>query len=308
MKKRSGGNSPGRGAVLFVIPALAIYTLFLVYPIVSALAYSLFQWNGFLRQSFSGFANFRRLLLVEPFSSYFINALKHNGLYFLLSLVAQNGLGLALALMINTRLKGAGFFKTALFLPRLLSVVVVGFLWSLLLNPSFGVVNQILRAIGLEALARPWLGDTQTALVMIILVNAWFAVGFAMLVYLAGLQSIPDEYLEAARLDGANSLQLFWRVILPLLRPSLTIMLVLTFIHSFEAFDLVFAMEGSAGGPYYSTDTLATFFYRLAFGGASGTELTDIGLGSALATVMFLIIFGVSSLSVSFLRRREVQF
>lgn len=192
-------------------------------------------------------------------------------------------------------------------MPRLLSVIVVGFLWKLILNPNYGALNTFLAKLGLEEWAKPWLGDPDTALLAIILVNCWFGIGFAVLIFLAGLQSIPEELIEAARLDGAKGITMLGRIILPLMMPSITIMTIFTFIQAFEAFELVYAMQGSMGEPFHSTDTLAVYFYRLAFSGSGGAGDVSIGLGSALAVVLFFIVASVSAFSLRVMRKREIQ-
>lgn len=292
---------------LFPLPALIVYLLFVLYPLFSAFTYSLYDWKGIARDSFVGLKNFVTLFTVEPFHEMFWRALGHNAIYFVVEMIVQNGIGFLLAYILYRKIRGAALLKAAYFLPRLLSVIIIGFLWKLILNPNFGALNTLLAKLGLEEWAKPWLGDPETALYAIILVNCWFGIGFAVLIFLAGLQSIPEELIEAARLDGASGWRLMIRIILPMCMPSITIMTVFTFIQAFEAFELVYAMQGSMGEPYYSTDTLAVFFYRLAFGGSSGSDTGAIGLGSALAVVLFVIVASVSAISLYLLRKREVQ-
>lgn len=291
---------------LFPIPALIIYGLFIVYPLLAALAYSLFDWNGIVRGAFVGLNNFKKLFTMEPFRGMFWNAFQHNVFYFILQMIVQNGIAFLLAFIIYKKIRGAEFFKIAFFLPRLLSVIIVGFLWKLILNPNYGALNVLLGHFGLESLQKAWLGDPKTALLAIILVNCWFGLGFGVLIFLAGLQSIPTELTEAATLDGAKGWTMIRKIILPLMLPSMIIMTVLTFIQSFEAFELVYAMQGSMGEPYFSTDTLAVYFYRLAFGGSSG-ESSAIGLGSALAVVLFLFISFFTVVFLKLMQKKEVD-
>ncbi|WLD95463.1 carbohydrate ABC transporter permease [Alkalihalobacillus sp. AL-G] len=292
---------------LFPIPALAIYVLFIIYPLFAAFTYSLFDWQGIKRGAFIGVENFIALFTKQPFNDMFWNAFENNILYFVLEMIVQNGIAFILAYIIYKKVRGAEFFKIAYFIPRLLSVIIVGFLWKLILNPNFGALNVLLHKIGLESWAKPWLGHPDTALIAIILVNSWFGLGFAVLIFLAGLQAIPTDLIEAARLDGAKGLTLIRKIIFPLMVPAFTIITVLTFIHAFEAFELIYAMEGSMGEPYYSTDTLAVFFYRLAFGGSGGAGSVAIGLGSALAVVLFTFIATISAFFLYVLRKREVE-
>ncbi|MCS7463736.1 sugar ABC transporter permease [Paenibacillus doosanensis] len=291
---------------LFPIPALAVYTLFIVYPIVAAFSYSLFEWQGLKKGAFIGIGNFVTLFTKEPFNTRFWDALGHNAYYFILEMVVQNGIAFALAYIIFSRIKGAELFKMAYFLPRLLSVIVVGFLWKLLLNPNFGAVNVVLKQIGLESWARPWLGEPATALTAIILANCWFGIGFAVLIFLAGLQSISQEVLEAARLDGVRGLRMIRTIVMPMMMQSIVIITVFTFVHAFEAFELIYAMQGSQGEPYHSTDTLAVFFYRTAFGGSSGDGVA-IGLGSSLAVTLFFIIAVLSAAFMAVMKQRDME-
>jgi len=292
---------------LFPLPALAVYTLFIVYPIITAFTYSFYDWTGFKRGSWVGLKNFADLFTREPFNRLFWNALGNNVYYFILEMIVQNGIAFVLAYIVYTNIKGAGFLKAAYFLPRLLSVIVVGFLFKLILNPNNGALNTLLKKIGLDSWTRPWLGDPDTALTAIILVNCWFGMGFALLIFLAGLQSISREVIEAAKLDGAVGFRLIRSIIIPMIMQSIIIVTVYTFIHAFEAFELVYAMEGSQGEPVNSTDTLAIYFYRVAFGGTGGADSTAVGLGSALAIVMFMIIAAVSAVFLYLTRGKELQ-
>ncbi|WP_239551525.1 carbohydrate ABC transporter permease [Paenibacillus elgii] len=306
--KRQPGLNWKRGIIhLFPVPALAVYALFVVYPIVAAFSYSLFDWKGLQKGAFVGIDNFVKLFTTEPFNGLFWNAFGHNVYYFILEMIVQNGIAFVLAYIIYTKVKGAELFKMAYFVPRLLSVIVVGFLWKLMLNPNSGVVNFALKNSGLAEWARPWLGEPGTALTAIILANSWFGVGFAVLILLAGLQSISQEVIEASRLDGVQGFRLIRSIILPMMTQSIVILTVFTFIHAFEAFELVYAMQGSQGEPYHSTDTLAVFFYRTAFGGSSGDGVA-VGLGSALAVVLFLIIATLSALFMAYVRKRDMEY
>ncbi|HKV43804.1 MAG TPA: sugar ABC transporter permease [bacterium] len=291
---------------VFLAPAVLLFSVIVAYPILSALAYSLFQWDGIVRGGFVGLANFRRLLTQYPYSVRMLTALWHNVWTFVLTMGVQNGLGLAFAVLLAGRTWGARVYRAIFFMPVTLSLVIVGFLWQLFLNPVWGVVNKGLALVGLGALARPWLGDTHTALVTIVLVNAWRWVGFPTIVFLAGIQAIPDEYLEAARLDGAGAGAIFRQIVLPLLAPQVNIIVILTFIGAFNWFELPYVMQGVTGEPNHATDVLGLLFYRSAFG-AVDTGNPDVGIGSAIAVAMFALLLVVSGLGAVYLRRREVE-
>jgi raffinose/stachyose/melibiose transport system permease protein len=292
-------------AHMFLLPALVVYVWFQVYPIFSAFLNSFFSWNGLKRGEFIGLENFVRLFTESPFHGMFVNAFWHNVIVFFGTVFAKLVVAFMLALFIHGTVRGKEFFKTVFFMPKLLSVIVVGFLFSLILNPTYGALNTFLKFIGLEELARPWLGSPDTALYAIILVNSWYGLGFAVLIFLAGLQAIPSEIYDAAKMDGAGGLTMLLRITIPMAMPAIMVMTILTFIGSFETFELIFAMQGSQGGPYYSTDVLATYFYRLAFGSVEGGE--SIGLGSALAVVLFLLISSASAVLLIFFKRKEFE-
>jgi len=290
---------------LFILPALIFYVGFLIYPILSAFLNSFYSWNGFVRGEFSGFDNFIRLFTEKPFNDFFAGAIKHNVIYFVVTVFSKLVIAFLLAMLINSKIRGKQFFKTVIFIPKLLSVVVVGYLFSLILNPTYGSLNTFLDMIGLESLARPWLGDMNLALYVVTLVGSWHGIGFAMLIFLVGLQAIPGELYEAARIDGASGIRMLFKITIPLSMPSIMIMTILTFIWSFETFDLIYAMQGSQAGPFYSTDVLVTYFYRLAFGSVEGGD--SIGLGSALAVVIFIIIAIASAIQMIFFQRKQID-
>lgn len=295
--------------VFFLLPGLLLYTVFMVYPLVSSLGYSLFHWDGLVQGSFAGLENFKTVLTRIPYKERFWGALSHNVVFFLVTLFIQSTLGLGLAVLFRKQWRGFGLFQTVYFLPYTLSMVVVGFLWLLLLNPTWGAFNQALRAVGLGDWVQPWLGQVDTALPTIILVNAWRWIGFPVLVFLAGLQGIPDELNEAAAVDGATGWQVFWHVTLPLLTPVIGMMTILTFIWDFNAFELVFVMQGSSGNPYYSTDLLGTLFYRTAFGDSTtGGEPGQIGIASAIAVLMLIIVGSISAVGIRLMQRRQVEY
>lgn len=295
--------------IIMILPALLVYTGLMVYPLFTSLLYGLYEWQGLRRGAFVGLANFRTILFERPFSLRFFHAIQHNAYFFALTFAIQTTIGLGLALLFSRGGRLMTLYRTVYFVPYTLSLVVVGFLWSLMLNPTWGVVNKALAAMGLAAWARPWLGDPQSALTAIILINAWRWIGFPVLVFLAAIQGIPGELHEAARVDGAGGWQLFRHITLPLIVPAILMLTILTFIYDFMAFELIFVMQGSGGGPAYSTDVLGTLFYRTAFGeSTAGGDIGNIGLGSAIAFLMFLIVGTVSIGAYRWMSRRETEY
>jgi raffinose/stachyose/melibiose transport system permease protein len=288
----------------FLLPALLLYTVFIIYPLLSALQYSLFSWNGLQQGGFAGVSNFVDLFTKYPLSDQLPRAILHNCVFFVGTMLIQTTAGLLFAILLHRSRRGKRFLQTAYILPHLVSPIVAGYLWSMMLNPQFGAVNAALKDIGLGALAQPWRGDPHLALPVAIVVNAWQWVGFPMLLFAAALAGIPDEYHEAARVDGASAWTSFRRITFPLLTPVLGIVTVLTFIGNFNILDLIYALQGSKGNPTFSTDVLGLLFYRTAF---DNPDPNAIGQSSALAVLMFVLIFGVSIVANRFFRRMEAR-
>ena len=276
--------------LFFITPAFLIYTIFMFAPLILSLRYSVYSWTGYGHtKTFVGFANFIRLFTESPFNERFFNALTNNVKFFVITMVIQNVLALFIALLLEKELKGSKFFRTIFFAPTTISVVIVGFLWTLMYNPMWGIINKGLSVIGLEGITRAWLGDPSTALPAIAIANAWQYIGIPMMLFIAGMQSISKDVYEASTIDGCSPWQDLYYITLPLLKPVIFIVTILTFVGNFSAFEIVYAMQGSLAGPNYATDILGTFFYRTAFGSYGGVA-PDMGLGAAIATCMFLLI------------------
>jgi len=299
-------NKRGFWIAALVVPPLAFVALFVVYPILSAFAYAFFEWRGLQRGDFAGFDNFAKVLFTEPYATWTRNAFAHNIIVFFALMVLQNGLGFILAYCLWRELPGVRIHRVAVFLPVVLSTIIVGFLWKLFLHPLFGVVNISLRGIGLGFLAQPWLGQNSTALAALILANAWHMVGFPTLVFLAGMQRIPSEMLDAVRMETQSEWVKISQIVWPLVAPSATIVFTLLFVGAFNWFELPYVMAGIDGSPFGSTDVLGLYFYRTAFGSVSSST-QDFGAGSALAVLLFLFIALVASIMTVRLRKREIE-
>ncbi len=291
--------------LLMLVPGLAMYLAFIIWPFANTIRVSFYNWSGLgPLDDFVGFGNYTHLFNRAPINRQFSNALSNTAQVFFLSTVLSTFVGLGFALILSRKIAGSRFYQALYFMPNTLSVVVVGFLWNLLLNPQFGAVNAVLRSIGLDSLARPWLGDPDFALPSIVAVSAWANMGFPVLIFLAAILGIPSDLLEAARLDGASELRVVATIVIPLLWPTLITLIVLNFIASVNTFELVFAMEGSEGGPFFATDVLGTLFYRMAFGGVGGVYAgTGLGGAAALATLMLVIVLPVSVFVIIYQRK-----
>jgi raffinose/stachyose/melibiose transport system permease protein len=300
--RKGGVRLNTKASLFFVLPAILIFAVFVLYPMVMAFSYAFFQWHGTARGGFAGFFNFFTLFTREPYRSDVPRAFMHNLLIFVVAMVAQNTLGLALAYAIHNLRRGKRLFQTLYTLPYLVSSIVIGYLWSLMLSSTFGPVNRALQVIGLSRFALPWLGNPDTAIWVLIFVVVWQWIGFPVLLYGAALGGVPADLDDAASIDGANRRQRFFSVTLPLIMPAIMTVSVLGFIGAMEAFALPYALGGSTGSPAGSTDVLSLVFYRVAF--ESG-DSNGIGISSALATLLFIFIFGVAVLATSIMRRRE---
>ncbi|MHB1102718.1 MAG: carbohydrate ABC transporter permease [Devosia sp.] len=270
---------------LFLLPAVLVYSAIMIIPLVSTLYQAFFSKNW----SFVGLDNFDTLFTDPRYAASFWNALRNNTWFFIVHMLVQNPIGILLAaLLSNPRLRLRGFYRTVFFVPTILSFVIVGFVWKLILSPTWGVTQGLLKSVGLQFLFQPWLGKEDYALTALSLISVWQFIGIPMMLIYAALLSIPDEVIEAAECDGVTGWSQFWKIQLPLVLPAIGICSILTFVGNFNAFDLVYAAQGAAAGPNFSTDLLGTLLYRTFFG--YQLQLGDRAMGSTIAAVMFLII------------------
>lgn len=278
---------------VFLAPAVLVYSAIMILPLFGTLQLSLFKEIDH-QQTFVGLDNFRTLFGDERWAASFWNALKNNTVFFIIHMLVQNPIGILLAALLSSpKLRMSAFYRTAIFIPAILSFVVVGFAWKLILSPLWGIAPDLLDAVGLKSLFQPWLGKEQYALLTLSLISVWQFVGIPMMLIYAALLSIPDEVLEAAECDGISGISQFWKIKLPLILPSIGIISILTFVGNFNAFDLIYAAQGALAGPNFSTDLLGTLLYLTFFG--FQLQLGDPNMGAAIATAMFLVILlGVS--------------
>ncbi|MHA6687346.1 carbohydrate ABC transporter permease [Mesorhizobium sp. A556] len=273
---------------VFLAPAVLIYTAIMILPLAGTLQFSLFR-NVEQSQVFVGFDNFRTLFGDPRWSTGFWNALRNNTWFFIVHMLVQNPIGVVLAaLLASPRLRFSAFYRTAIFVPTILSFVIVGFAWKLILSPLWGVAPNLLDLIGMKSLFAPWLGKEAYALTTLALISVWQFVGIPMMLIYAALLTIPEEVIEAAECDGVTGMAQFWKIKLPLILPSIGIISILTFVGNFNAFDLIYSAQGALAGPNYSTDILGTFLYRAFFG--FQLQIGDPNMGATIATMMFLII------------------
>jgi raffinose/stachyose/melibiose transport system permease protein len=280
---------------LLVGPALLIYAGFVIVPMVMAGYYSLFDWNGLgPLNKFLGLGNYVRAVGDPVFRA----AVGHNGVIVVLSIIVQLPLALALALLLHRRLRGRAVLRMVLFAPYVLSEVVTAVAWQLILAPG-GPADRLLEAVGLEGLVQLWLADRDLVLYSLFVVISWKYLGFGIILFLAGLQGVPKELLEAATVDGASAWQRTRYVVLPLLGPTVRIWIFLSVIGSLQLFDLVWIM--TRGGPSNASMTMATFLIDRGF------ERSQVGYGSAAAVLLFIISFAFALLYQRFVLRRDTE-
>ena len=278
----------------FVAPAMAILSVFVIWPIIQVFWQSA-RGTTFLPPAspYVGLGNFRSLIHDPQF---WID-LRTTIIYTVVTVPVTMALALAVALGLRHNYFMSRLLRTIYFLPALSSLAVMGLIWSFLLTPNIGVLNVWLRKLGVSA--PDWLGTTTWALPSVIAVGVWVALGYDMVIFLAGRQGIPEEYYEAARVDGATPRQQLRHVTLPLLAPTTMFVLVTSVIGAFQAFDQIYVMTN--GGPIYSTETLVTYMYRYAF------ENFELGYGCAVAVVLFTIVLGFTVMEVRMFRRMQRQ-
>ncbi|WIJ26385.1 carbohydrate ABC transporter permease [Devosia sp. RR2S18] len=266
-------------AVVLLGPALGVYAIFALYPMLDVFVLSFQRWNGLApNKEWVGLENYRHIFTSDPV---FWTAFRNTVIWTVLSVIFPPLIGLLLALGLNQQLFGRGALRAVYYLPVIIAPIAVATMWRWMYDPFFGLFNQILAGAGLQGWIQDWLGDRRIALYSMFVAHLWQSVGFSMVLFLAGLQSVDKSLVEAARIDGAKRTQVFKHVTLPALRTTLTIVLVLSIISSLKAFDIVYGMTG--GGPAQSTQMLALWAFTQAM------QIFDFGRGAAISVVLLLI-------------------
>ncbi|HWS23861.1 MAG TPA: sugar ABC transporter permease [Anaerolineales bacterium] len=271
---------------LFLLPAIAVMSIFVYLPILENFYYSLFRWSAIdPEMHFLGLGNYIRMFS----DKYIWLSLKNNMLYAIISVFFQVAVALILAYLLESKLirpAWGTFFRNALFMPAVLAVTVVGLTWYLIYRPDTGLINQFLRLINLDSLTRTWLGEADTAIYSVIAVSQWQWVGYCMVLFIVAIQGIPDELFESARMDGATVWQQFMLVAVPMVRETILVLTTITVIGAFKVFDIVYVMTG--GGPNHASDVLGNYLYRVGF------RNDEMGYSAAIATLLFVITFALT--------------
>lgn len=284
--------------VVFIAPAILIYTVFMIWPLAESLRLSFVSKNAGI-----GFQNYIDLLTNPQWSIRFWSAVRNNLIFFLIHMLVQNPIGLLLAALLSRNgLKGATTYRTLIFMPTMLSVVIIGFIWQLILSPLWGIAETFMTFLHIESLFAPWLGLEGSALITLGMISVWQFIGIPMMLFYAALIGIPFDLIEAARVDGASTWNIFWKIKFPLILPTVGIVGILTFIGNFNAFDLIYTIKGASAGPNYSTDIMGTLFYRVFYGQQLQSGNPEMG-ATVAAMMLFIILIGALLYFVGWQRR-----
>lgn len=283
----------------FLAPAGLLYAVFFLFPMAQAFYIAMFQWRGFsMDKKFVGLQNFQELLFKDPV---FWMAVKHNFMFMAAALLIIIPVALLIAVVLSRNVRGSGGYRAVFLFPNMISVVAVAVLWSFIYHPRMGLLNGFLGLIGLDQFSSTgWLGEPNHALNALIATTIWYSMGFYIVLFLAGVQSIPRSFYEAAWIDGANNWQSFRHLTVPLVWEILKMAIVYLIIHTLNIFGLVFIMTD--GGPNNHTEVMLSYLYRLAF------EESNFGYATAVGVVAFILIFMISFASIRLMRREVVEY
>ena len=282
--------------VAFIAPAFILFTLFIIVPTISSFYYSFTSWDGISPNvKFIGLANYREILTGARFR----NALANTFILTLFISIFENAIALGLAMLVDSVKWWKNLFRSAFYIPVLISGIVGGFIWKIMYNYNFGPINSMLTSMGLENFKQDWLGNPKLTLIMVGVVLVWKGAGYYMIIYLASLQSVSTDVLEAAAIDGASPWQRFRTIILPLISGAFTINFTLSLINGLKVFDQISVMTD--GGPGFTTETIVYLLYKVGF--SEGRQ----GFGTAVGVVLLFIIIILNTIQQKFLKSREVQ-
>ena len=289
----------------FIIPGFILYTLFMIVPIISAMYYSFFNWNGIGDMQFIGLENFKTLLFGQRMSRIFFNALGNNFKYLVCVMLIITPLQIFFAYVLNIKIKCYKYLQLMLFLPYVISTSIVGFFAILVFDPNIGILNTVFATLGLDKSA--WLGNPNLSFKIFVGVVIWQCIGSGMMIFYANMKEIPESLIEASVIDGAGEFRKFFSVVLPQLTSSLSTNITLSVIFALTMFDIPFMLGGPQGGVNNTIDFVNMVFYRYAFGGAYFGE-TSLGFGSSISVTMFLIIMTVSLVVTKLLKKSKFDY
>ena len=276
----------------FLVPTLLVYVVFIILPIFIAIGYSFTRYSGIGKARFIGLDNYKRLF----HDQLFWKSLQNTAIIFVLASVLLLVLSFLLALLLNNKLKFADTSKALVFSPAIIAPIIVGIIWVYILDPKIGVINNILRSIGAGSLAKQWIGGTVLSPYSMAIIYFWQQLGYLTTIFIAGLKMIPEEVLEAVKVDGANAVQRVFYVIIPMMRSSISTVIVLIITGIFKIFEIV--QQTTGGGPNHMSETLVTYSYSMTF------QSSEYGYGMSIATVTFLISLGITGIYFLFSKKR----
>jgi raffinose/stachyose/melibiose transport system permease protein len=281
--------------LLLLAPALIVYGVFALYPMLNVVVLSFMRWNGLTDDKvFVGLSNYAGIFTTDPV---FWTAFRNTAIWTVLSVIFPPLAGFALALGLNQKIPWRTPLRALFYMPVIIAPIAVATMWRWMYDPFFGLFNAILTGLGLQAIIEDWLGDSAVALYSIFIASVWQTAGFSMILFLAGLQGVSKTLVEASRIDGANPWQTFRHVTIPALQPTITIVIILSSINSLKAFDIVYGMTG--GGPAQSTQMLALWAFTQSM------QLGDFGRGSAISVVLLVITLAIVIPYLQWTLRRE---
>lgn len=284
--------SKTRYKIGFLVPTLLVYVVFIILPIFIAIGYSFTRYSGIGKARFIGLDNYKRLF----HDQLFWKSLQNTAIIFVLASVLLLVLSFLLALLLNNKLKFADTSKALVFSPAIIAPIIVGIIWVYILDPKIGVINNILRSIGAGSLAKQWIGGTVLSPYSMAIIYFWQQLGYLTTIFIAGLKMIPEEILEAVKVDGANAVQRVFYVIIPMMRSSISTVIVLIITGIFKIFEIV--QQTTGGGPNHMSETLVTYSYSMTF------QSSEYGYGMSIATVTFLISLGITGIYFLFSKER----
>lgn len=290
-------KSKGRidlGAYAFILPALIIYLSVIIVPTVYSFVLSLYKWKGVGTKTFVGLRNYITLFTKD---SIFLTALKNNIIWIILTLVFMMTIALLLAVLLNKSFKGRTFFRGMFYFPYVLSLIVVALVWNWIYNPTTGFINGFLKLIGLGYLQGNWTADPKISLYCVFVAACWQGIGQPMILFLAGLQTVSVDVLEAAKIDGASKIRTFFVITVPLMKETFIIVIATLIISAMKVYDIIAGMTG--GGPSDSTQTLATYMYSQTF------MYNNVGMGTTIACIMFLMMLVIIVPYIMFTARED---
>lgn len=294
MKQSKKSFRAAREFLCYTGPAVALITLFVSVPFLMCIYNSFRKWNGIAKTTkFIGLKNYRKLLIDDPT---FIHALGFTFLYAICVVILINVIALCIAVLLESNIKGKEFFRTAFYVPNIISLVVIGFIWKFI---CIRVFDQLAVVTGNSLFTLSWLGNPKLAQVTTILVSVWQGLGFYLIIYIAGLQSVPEDIKEAAKIDGAGVLRRLFSVTIPMIMPSISFCMFYSVANSMKMFELIFSLTG--GGPGDATTPIALDIYNTAFNN------NNFGYGSAKSVILFIIVCAISVIQVRFFKSKEVE-